>query len=49
MTHVAQRPVRNLVFVLGDQLDAESSAFDGFDATRDVIVMAEIAAESEHV
>ena len=49
MTRVAQRPVRNLVFVLGDQLDAESPAFDGFDATRDVIAMAEVAVESEHV
>lgn len=49
MTRVAQRTVRNLVLVLGDQLDAESSAFDGLEATRDVIAMAEVAEESEHV
>lgn len=41
--------VRNLVVVLGDQLDAEASALDGFDPKRDVIWMAEVAAESEHV
>ncbi len=42
-------PVRALVVVLGDQLDAESSALDGFDPQRDVIWMAEVAEESEHV
>ncbi len=42
-------PVRNLVIVLGDQLDAESSALQGFDATQDVIWMAEVAEESTHV
>jgi hypothetical protein len=41
--------VRSLVLVLGDQLDAESSALDGFDPKCDVIWMAEVAAESEHV
>ena len=42
-------PVRNLVIVLGDQLDAESSALQGFDATQDVVWMAEVAEESTHV
>jgi deoxyribodipyrimidine photolyase-related protein len=42
-------PVRNLVIVLGDQLDAESSALQGFDASQDVIWMAEVAEESTHV
>ncbi len=43
------KAVRNLVVVLGDQLDAEASALDGFDPKRDVIWMAEVAEESEHV
>jgi deoxyribodipyrimidine photolyase-related protein len=42
-------PVRNLIIVLGDQLDSESSAFDGFDAARDVVWMAEVEEESRHV
>lgn len=41
-------PLRNLVLVLGDQLDADSSAFDGFDPTQDAVWMAEVAQESEH-
>lgn len=43
------KAVRHLVIVLGDQLDAESSAFDGFEATQDVVWMAEVAEESTHV
>ncbi len=38
-----------LVLVLGDQLDLDSAAFDGFDATRDAVWMAEVADESTHV
>ncbi len=41
--------VRNLVIVLGDQLDAQSCALLGFDATQDVVWMAEVAEESTHV
>jgi deoxyribodipyrimidine photolyase-related protein len=41
--------VRNLVIVLGDQLDAASSALQNFDATQDVVWMAEVAEESTHV
>ena len=41
--------VRNLVIVLGDQLDAESSALEGFDPAHDVVWMAEVAEESTHV
>jgi hypothetical protein len=40
---------RHLVIVLGDQLDAGASSFDGFDPARDRIWMAEVAGESEHV
>jgi len=39
----------NLILVLGDQLDGGSSAFDGFDRTRDRVWMAEVAEESTHV
>ena len=42
-------PVRHLVIVLGDQLDHDSSAFDGFDPAQDVVWMAEVAEESTHV
>ena len=42
-------PVRHRVIVLGDQLDARSSAFDGFDPARDTVWMAEVAEESTHV
>lgn len=37
------------MLVLGDQLNADASAFDGFDASRDGVGMAEVAGESEHV
>ncbi len=40
---------RNLVIVLGDQLNADSAAFDDFDPQLDVIWMAEVAEESTHV
>ena len=41
--------MRNLVIVLGDQLDQASSAFDGFDPQQDAVWMAEVAEESTHV
>ncbi len=40
--------VRNLVLVLGDQLNRDSSAFDDFDRKRDVVWMAEVREESTH-
>ena len=40
---------RHLVLILGDQLDADSSAFDGFDPTQDQILMVEAFEESTHV
>ena len=42
-------PLRHLVLVLGDQLDLDSSAFDGFDAAQDAVWMAEAAEESTTV
>ncbi|MFM7136963.1 MAG: cryptochrome/photolyase family protein, partial [Planctomycetota bacterium] len=41
--------MRNLVIILGDQLDRGGAAFDGFDKTRDTVWMAEVAEESTHV
>jgi len=41
--------MRTLVLVLGDQLDAEAAAFDGFDPQQDAVWMAEVAQESTHV
>lgn len=41
--------LRNLVLVLGDQLDNSSSAFDDFDPVQDAIWMAEVVEESTHV
>jgi deoxyribodipyrimidine photolyase-related protein len=42
-------PVRNLVLVLGDQLDIQSAAFDHFHPQRDRIWMAEVEREAAHV
>ena len=41
--------LRDLIVVLGDQLDLEAAAFDGFDAGLDAVWMAEVADESTHV
>ena len=41
--------LRNLVLVLGDQLDLDAAAFDGFDTELDAVWMAEVAEESTHV
>ncbi len=46
---MTQPKLRHLVIVLGDQLDAGSSAFDDFDPALDRVWMAEVAEESEHV
>jgi deoxyribodipyrimidine photolyase-related protein len=41
--------MRNLVVILGDQLDATSAAFDGFDPKQDAVWMAEVTGEATHV
>ena len=41
--------VRNIILILGDQLDQQSSAFEGFDASQDVVLMIEAMEESTHV
>ena len=40
---------RHLVLVLGDQLDLTSSLLVDFDTARDIVFMAEVSEESEHV
>ena len=49
LSSVLPAKVRHLVIVLGDQLDLQSSALEGFDAAQDVVWMAEVAEESTHV
>ena len=50
---VASKPrvpkLRALIVVLGDQLDLDAAAFDGFDADQDTVWMAEVAEESTQV
>jgi len=41
--------MRNLILVLGDQLDAKSAAFDDFDKADDSVWMAEVHEEATHV
>lgn len=41
--------MRTLVLVLGDQLDSESAAFDGFDPNHGAVWIAEVAHESTKV
>jgi len=41
--------LRSLIVVLGDQLDLDAAAFDGFDPQHDGVWMAEVAEESTHV
>ncbi len=41
--------LRTLVVVLGDQLDPDAAAFDGFNPTQDSVWMAEADEESTHV
>ena len=41
--------IRNLIVVLGDQLDLKSSVFDGFERALDLVWMAEVDNESTHV
>ena len=49
MSGVQNIPIRHLVLILGDQLDEDSSAFDGFDPAHDLVLMVEAFEESTHV
>ncbi|MCB2053339.1 MAG: cryptochrome/photolyase family protein, partial [Geminicoccaceae bacterium] len=46
---MAAKPVRNLVLVLGDQLDPGSAAFDGFDRESDRVAMFEVREEATYI
>ena len=41
--------MRNLVIILGDQLNEDASALTDFDPSQDAIWMAEVGEESTHV
>jgi deoxyribodipyrimidine photolyase-related protein len=41
--------MRNLIIILGDQLNADAAALDGFDPLKDAIWMAEVAQESTRI
>jgi deoxyribodipyrimidine photolyase-related protein len=45
----AVEKARHLIFILGDQLDADSAVLADFDSRLDTIFMAEVAEESTHV
>jgi deoxyribodipyrimidine photolyase-related protein len=49
MSRRSLRTLHHLVLVLGDQLDADAAAFDGFDPAQDAVWMAEVAEESTHI
>ena len=40
---------RNLIFILGDQLNFDNPALEGFDAAQDAILMVECTSEATHV
>ena len=46
---IKRTAVRNLVLVLGDQLDSCAAALDGFDRTLDVVLMMEVVEEATSV
>jgi deoxyribodipyrimidine photolyase-related protein len=49
MSRASARPLHKLVIVLGDQLDLDSTALDGFDPKSDAVWMTEVAEEATHV
>lgn len=46
---VFPKPVRQMIVVLGDQLNHDSAALRGLEPSRDVVVMMEVREESTHV
>ena len=41
-------PLRHLIILLGDQLDLDSAALEGFDPAQDAVWMAEVPAEATY-
>ncbi len=46
---MSSQQLRNLVLVLGDQLDADGAAFDGFESDCDAVLMSEVHEEASYV
>ena len=44
-----EKKARNLILVFGDQLDAGSAAFDGFDTAEDAVLMMEVEEEATYI
>ncbi|MGD2012412.1 MAG: cryptochrome/photolyase family protein, partial [Desulfobacterales bacterium] len=49
MSRAYEKKARNLVLVFGDQLDANSAAFDDFDTAEDAILMMEVKEEATYI
>lgn len=49
MTKNREPRCRNLVVVLGDQLDADSAAFDGFSPEHDAVLQIEVLEEASYI
>ncbi|MEY4729493.1 MAG: hypothetical protein RL020_651 [Pseudomonadota bacterium] len=49
MQKTKMKPLRNLVLILGDQLDLESNALQDFDAQQDRVLMIESQGEGKYV
>ncbi len=45
-TSARRETLRNLILVLGDQLDQKAAAFDGFDRKTDAVLMMEVMEEA---
>lgn len=46
---VPPKPLRHLIVICGDQLDARAAVLDGFDPARDAILMTEAAEEADYI
>ena len=44
-----EKKARNLILVFGDQLNAGSAAFDGFDTAEDAVLMMEVEEEAAYI
>lgn len=44
-----QNSIRNLIFILGDQLTFDISSLQGFDNRKDIVLMAEVSQEASYV
>jgi deoxyribodipyrimidine photolyase-like uncharacterized protein len=44
-----EKKARNLILVFGDQLNAGSAAFDGFDTAEDTMLMMEVEEEAAYI